>query len=44
MPLGASGEPQNLVRLVREGEDDWQLYDLGPVRFVPLIGEAGWRE
>ena len=23
---------------------DWQLYELGPVRFVPLIGEAGWRE
>ncbi len=44
MPLGASGELQTLVRLVRKDEDDWDIHDLGPVRFVPLIGAEGWRE
>jgi protein-L-isoaspartate(D-aspartate) O-methyltransferase len=44
MPIGASGALQNLFRLVREGEDEWQLEDLGPVRFVPLIGAEGWQE
>ena len=44
MPLGAPGEMQNLIRLSRQGEEEWVQEDLGPVRFVPLIGEEGWRE
>ena len=44
MPLGAPGEAQSLIRMAREGEDIWTQQDLGPVRFVPLIGEEGWRE
>lgn len=44
MPLGAPGEMQSLIRLSRQGEEEWVQEDLGPVRFVPLIGEEGWRE
>lgn len=35
---------QQLVRVVRRGKDDFHREDLGEVRFVPLIGEAGWQE
>jgi protein-L-isoaspartate(D-aspartate) O-methyltransferase len=44
MPIGAPGEMQNLVRVTRVAEESWAQDDLGPVRFVPLIGEEGWRE
>jgi len=44
MPLGAPGEAQSLIRMTRTGEEDWTQADLGPVRFVPLIGQEGWRE
>ena len=44
MPLGAPGETQSLIRLTRDSEEDWSQEDLGQVRFVPLIGEEGWRE
>lgn len=42
MPIGRARGMQNLIRLTREGEDDYQEKDLGGVRFVPLIGEEGW--
>ncbi len=41
MPVGKRGS-QNLVRLVRLSEDDYQHINLGPVKFVPLVGEEGW--
>ncbi|QIB64349.1 protein-L-isoaspartate(D-aspartate) O-methyltransferase [Kineobactrum salinum] len=41
MPVG-SAAMQGLVRLTRIGEDEFEREELGPVRFVPLIGEAGW--
>jgi protein-L-isoaspartate(D-aspartate) O-methyltransferase len=44
MPIGAPGEVQNLVRVTRKGERSWEQESLGPVRFVPLIGEEGWAE
>jgi protein-L-isoaspartate(D-aspartate) O-methyltransferase len=44
MPLGAPGEVQQLVRVVRQEGEGWTQEDLGAVRFVPLIGEEGWRE
>jgi protein-L-isoaspartate(D-aspartate) O-methyltransferase len=44
MPIGAPGDMQVLVKVVREGEDVWAQENLGAVRFVPLIGEEGWRE
>jgi protein-L-isoaspartate(D-aspartate) O-methyltransferase len=44
MPIGAPGEMQNLVRVMRQSEEGWEQESLGAVRFVPLIGEEGWAE
>jgi protein-L-isoaspartate(D-aspartate) O-methyltransferase len=41
MPVGSDPSLQRLIRLTRSGES-WQEDDLGPVRFVPLIGAQGW--
>lgn len=41
MPLGGA-RSQELVRVTRLSHDEYQREDLGPVQFVPLIGEAGW--
>lgn len=35
---------QKLVRIKRITHDEYTTTDLGPVRFVPLIGEEGWPE
>jgi protein-L-isoaspartate(D-aspartate) O-methyltransferase len=40
IPVGSRLE-QELLRFVREG-DAWRRESLGPVAFVPLIGEQGW--
>ena len=40
IPVGPSDE-QRLLRIVRQGAR-FSRADLGPVRFVPLIGAAGW--
>ncbi|HYN46891.1 MAG TPA: protein-L-isoaspartate(D-aspartate) O-methyltransferase [Allosphingosinicella sp.] len=42
MPVGEPRSIQALVRVTRRGEEDFELEDLGAVRFVPLIGIAGW--
>jgi protein-L-isoaspartate(D-aspartate) O-methyltransferase len=42
MPVGEPAAVQNLVKVRRLGDDDFEQEDLGPVRFVPLIGEHGW--
>ena len=42
MPVGEPGAVQSLVKVRRLGDDDFDQEDLGPVRFVPLIGEHGW--
>ena len=42
MPIGEPASVQNLVKVRRLSEDDYAQEDLGPVRFVPLIGEHGW--
>jgi protein-L-isoaspartate(D-aspartate) O-methyltransferase len=44
MPLGAVGDVQTLVRVTRRAEENWEQENLGPVRFVPLIGTEGWQE
>jgi protein-L-isoaspartate(D-aspartate) O-methyltransferase len=44
MPLGKPDTVQKLVRVTRRGEDEFEQSDLGPVRFVPLIGAHGWAE
>jgi len=42
IPVGADEGTQQLLRLVRHGAD-FMKEDLGPVRFVRLIGESGWQ-
>lgn len=43
MPIGATLEDQELVRLRRSGDGTrLSRESLGPVRFVPLIGAQGW--
>src|SRR3569623_1438648 len=41
IPFGAASS-QQLVRINRRGEHDFVEEDLGEVRFVQLVGEAGW--
>jgi protein-L-isoaspartate(D-aspartate) O-methyltransferase len=43
MPVGTS-RAQELVRVTRIGDAEYRREDLGPVMFVPLIGEHGWAE
>ena len=40
IPVGPPDD-QRLLRIVRRG-DEWQRTEWGAVRFVPLIGAAGW--
>jgi len=42
MPIGKSTWYQELVRVTRITEAEFDTEDLVPVRFVPLIGEEGW--
>ncbi len=42
IPVGEAG--QSLLKITRKSDDDFLEENLGPVRFVPLIGERGWRE
>jgi protein-L-isoaspartate(D-aspartate) O-methyltransferase len=44
IPIGELGGVQEMVTVVRDGEDRFHEEDLGPVAFVPLIGAAGWNE
>jgi protein-L-isoaspartate(D-aspartate) O-methyltransferase len=44
MPVGDPGAVQRLVKLTRRGDGSMLEEDLGPVRFVPLIGEEGWSD
>jgi protein-L-isoaspartate(D-aspartate) O-methyltransferase len=41
IPVGPETRVQRLVRVRRRG-DDLVEEDLGPVRFVPLVGDQGW--
>lgn len=44
MPVGEPGWVQKLVRVTKGNEGSLQQSDLGSVRFVPLIGEEGWKD
>jgi protein-L-isoaspartate(D-aspartate) O-methyltransferase len=44
MPIGDPGWVQKLVKVTKQEDGILQQSDLGEVRFVPLIGEEGWRE
>lgn len=41
MPVGARGGAQQLIRVRRRGLELTEE-DLGPVAFVPLVGDEGW--
>ena len=42
VPVGSDPRSQELVRVTRIGEDEFEQEDLADVRFVPLIGKEGW--
>ena len=44
MPIGSARDQQHLVLVTRTGNDRFVRKELGAVRFVPLIGEYGWRD
>jgi len=44
IPVGTSLDTQKLIRIVRVSEDEYKEENLGSVRFVPLIGAAGWED
>ena len=43
LPVGRIPEQQVLVRLRKTAEDRFEQEEMEAVRFVPLVGEAGWR-
>jgi len=44
MPVGSPGWAQNLVKATKREDGTIDQSDLGGVRFVPLIGEEGWKD
>jgi protein-L-isoaspartate(D-aspartate) O-methyltransferase len=42
IPVGDEVRTQELVRVTRVGEHEYDEVSLGRVQFVPLIGSAGW--
>ncbi len=42
IPIGSDPRSQELVRVTRVAEDEFEQEDLADVRFVPLIGKEGW--
>lgn len=43
IPIGDTLDAQQLVRITRMEDGEVVADELEPVRFVPLVGEAGWR-
>ncbi len=43
MPVGADPCLQQLIRIRRVANGGFQRESPGDVRFMPLIGEGGWR-
>lgn len=44
IPIGGWKSEQKLVRVRRVSRGEYQKENLGSVRFVPLIGDAGWQQ
>jgi protein-L-isoaspartate(D-aspartate) O-methyltransferase len=44
MPVGNPGAVQHLVAITKSIDGSIQQSELGAVRFVPLIGEQGWKD
>jgi protein-L-isoaspartate(D-aspartate) O-methyltransferase len=43
IPLGEPGGMQKLLKVTKQADGSLEQSDLGAVRFVPLIGEEGWK-
>lgn len=43
MPIGEPGAVQELVKVTKRADGSLDRQNLGGVRFVPLIGEEGWK-
>ncbi len=44
IPVGTDPRAQELVRVTRVSEGEYEREDIADVRFVPLIGEEGWAD
>ena len=44
MPIGDPGWVQQLIKIRKNADGVLEQQDLGGVRFVPLIGEEGWKD
>lgn len=44
IPVGPTLENQQLTRVIRESEKKYRYEYIGSVRFVPLVGQEGWRK
>ena len=44
MPIGEPADVQDLIKVVKRPDGSLVEENLGSVRFVPLIGEEGWRD
>jgi protein-L-isoaspartate(D-aspartate) O-methyltransferase len=44
MPIGQPGWVQELVKVTKRADGTVERQNLGGVRFVPLIGEEGWKD
>jgi protein-L-isoaspartate O-methyltransferase len=44
MPIGDPGWAQQLVKVTKNDDGTLVQQNLGGVRFVPLIGEEGWKD
>ena len=42
IPVGKDSRAQELIRITRVGDNEYDYEELADVRFVPLIGEEGW--
>jgi len=44
IPVGRDRSLQKLIRVTKRSEESYEREDLGDVRFVPLVGTAGWND
>jgi protein-L-isoaspartate(D-aspartate) O-methyltransferase len=44
MPIGDRDAAQRLIKVIKREDGSLQQSELGPVRFVPLIGQEGWSD
>jgi protein-L-isoaspartate(D-aspartate) O-methyltransferase len=42
IPVGSTKESQNLIRVLREEENNFKTENYGLCAFVPLVGQHGW--